>query len=98
MRFEVGCPCCGLQIMTSEDIASMIAVRKDLALTSFICPRCGSRLAVMTGMPSCLNRVPAGPSRETIQVYLDYFHHELEDVESVDDAIAEIDGYLPHGD
>jgi hypothetical protein len=41
---------------------------------------------------------PEGLPPETIQTYLDYFHHELEGTRSVDDAIAEIDGYLPHDD
>ena len=52
MNIEVICPTCGPARVRFEDYDSMIVLSRNLALVTFLCPNCGTRLTFMSTLPA----------------------------------------------
>lgn len=121
MEFTINCPIDGAVEVGLEDIDTVVLREAERADITFVCPHCGSPIAVSAIVPAFLlsaiealaedggearssgfvvvgsvareqSSVPDPHSHDVhADAYCEYFRRQLDHVDSVDDALAEID-------
>ncbi len=121
MEFTINCPIDGLITVSLEDIDTVVLRDAEHADITFVCPHCGSEIAVSAVVPSFLlaaiealaedtegsgspfagiveivsgedlPEAPTGIDDPVADAYCEYFRRQLSHVESVEDALHEID-------
>ena len=119
MEFSIWCPTDGTVTVGLDDIDSIVVRSGSDVEVMFVCPLCGSRIALAARVPQEMlamlddawvrvddgeptlitlrregSRAHAVPEPEPdgrVEAYCEYFRRELDDVETVEDILAEID-------